>query len=414
MARARTVPWDIYEEHFEEASFLYGQWETALVAPNYTLDEVTSGPEERLRAHLDGLVLGGKAVAEKLLLPALAGEEPEPAFAAAWSLLHAEDADHFPAVIAALTAGPTPVRTALARALELGERLDLVAKMTPLWDHDDPFVKSVVLDVLAWRHAPKASEHLREAFASQDATLLSAALRALRTAPDVTHMNDVAAAAERDDAGVRAEAIATAHALSLSLSGATYRDGAAGAGPAAWNVMALLALRDEPLVHALLEKPELRRAATWALGFAGTVSAGDRLASLLEDEEVGAIAADALGAMSGLVIGGPFARPGERQGVEVEEEVGLDEPPPEVRREDDLPLPSHIVGPWWSSMRARFAEGTAYLAGSPRNRDTMRAALARGAMWRRPTLALEIAAIERAPVVIDVRAWTARQRIVAR
>src|SRR5262245_29573732 len=79
--------WDILEEHLDEAEFLWGMWEHALRAPNYDLDEVARGPEERLLAHLDGLVAGGPAVAPRLLVPALDAREPHRVAAAAAALL---------------------------------------------------------------------------------------------------------------------------------------------------------------------------------------------------------------------------------------------------------------------------------------------------------------------------------------
>ena len=77
MSRSRAVRWDICEEHLDEAAFLWDRGERALNAPNYAIGEVAVGPEERLLAHLDGLVLGGQPVADKLLLPAL-GDDHDP------------------------------------------------------------------------------------------------------------------------------------------------------------------------------------------------------------------------------------------------------------------------------------------------------------------------------------------------
>src|SRR4029077_6474165 len=121
----RPILWDLYEEHLDEAAFLWGHWERALVAANYTLDQVIEGPEERLLAHLDGLVLGGKPVAKRLLAPALDDDDPGKVFAAAWALVQAEDADHLELVLARLPGEKPPARAALGRALELSTRADL-------------------------------------------------------------------------------------------------------------------------------------------------------------------------------------------------------------------------------------------------------------------------------------------------
>src|SRR5262249_14679432 len=87
------IRWDIVEEHLDEAAFLYQLWEQSLRSPKYTLREIAEGPEERMLAHLDGLVVGGSPVAKKLLIPSLESDEPGVVFAAAYALLASEDGD---------------------------------------------------------------------------------------------------------------------------------------------------------------------------------------------------------------------------------------------------------------------------------------------------------------------------------
>ena len=86
----RLLRWDIYETHLDEAAFRGSQWEKALDAPDFVLEEVAE-LEEPLAAHVDGLVLGGEPVATRLLVPALT-EDPERVVAAALALLGAEGA----------------------------------------------------------------------------------------------------------------------------------------------------------------------------------------------------------------------------------------------------------------------------------------------------------------------------------
>lgn len=40
MPYARPIPWDLYEEHLDEAAFLCHPWGRAMAAANYTRDEV--------------------------------------------------------------------------------------------------------------------------------------------------------------------------------------------------------------------------------------------------------------------------------------------------------------------------------------------------------------------------------------
>src|SRR5258705_5913553 len=151
MQRARPILWDIYEEHLDEAAFLWGEWESALVAAHYTIAEVAEGPEERLLAHLDGLVLGGKPVAEKLLLPAIEGDDVGKVAAATWALVQAEDADHLDHLFDAFPKVEPPARSAMGRALELSHRLDLAKRLTEQWPKSDEALRGVVFDVAAQR-----------------------------------------------------------------------------------------------------------------------------------------------------------------------------------------------------------------------------------------------------------------------
>src|SRR5690242_10365122 len=78
--------WNVCEEHLDEAAFRWTQWERALEAPDFTLVD-TAEWEERARAHVEGLVAGGVAVEEKLLVPALEEEEPGRVSSAALALV---------------------------------------------------------------------------------------------------------------------------------------------------------------------------------------------------------------------------------------------------------------------------------------------------------------------------------------
>ena len=202
MRPVRPIPWDIYEEHLDEAAFLWWQWERALDAANYTLDEVIDGPEERLRAHLDGLVLGGARVAERLLLPALGDDDPGKVAAATWALLAGEDADHLEAVFEALTkAEKNETRAAMGRAFELCQRADLGARLLPRFEPSAPGVQAVIVNAVSaeaerraaagsgalpatTKEARTAALPLEALLRSRHPELLVAALRALRRARD--------------------------------------------------------------------------------------------------------------------------------------------------------------------------------------------------------------------------------------
>jgi uncharacterized protein (TIGR02270 family) len=414
MPAGRALRWDIFEEHLDEAAFLWEQWELALEAANYTLDEVAGGPEERLRAHLDALVLGGRPVAERLLLPALEGE-PAQAWAAAWALLAAEDADHFDPVLAALASAEPPKTTALARALALSDHPAVPARLAALWTHAEPPLRAIILATLETREPTWAAAQSSLALSSGDPGLLLPALRLLRRIParDPALLAHVEYAFAAPEPRVRAEAIATGALLGVRSAWEACRR-EASLPDTDRLPLALLALSPHPgdrqLLHQRVRDPAARRAALWALGFAGDLESADAAATWLGDEELGPLAAEVFSSITGLVIEGPFRAPGAPAGPGTGD-LAADDAAPEVRPDDNLPAANpKAVDAWWRDQRGRWKPGQRYLAADPRGAEPVRAALATAAMWRRPVLAIELALETRAPVVVDVRQWARTQR----
>jgi uncharacterized protein (TIGR02270 family) len=413
-APLRALPWGIHAEHLEEAGYLWGQWEEALVAANYTLGEVAAGPEARLLAHLDGLVLGGRPVADKLLRPALAGDEPEGIAAAAWALVQSEAGagDHQDAVLAALVNGAPPARAAIARALRLSPRTDL-SRVARLWNDGSPELRSVVFDLLgagepSWTHA-----HLEPVLRGGDSLPLAAALRALRQAPVRALVGCVEEALKTELREVRQEAMITGIVFGVPAAWDVCRRTALRAGDRSRLALALLATSSRPadraVVLALAREPKVRRHAIWALGFAGDVEAADALVAATADEAVAKAAGESLAAITGVAIEGALRTPGETKGPGVDE-VGDDEPPPVVHPEDHLPLPNPVeLKSWWQRERARYAPGARHLFGQPRTSEALRAALTTATMWRREVMSLELAAATSAAPVVDVKAWSRDQ-----
>jgi uncharacterized protein (TIGR02270 family) len=112
------VMMDILEEHFEELEFLWQQRQEALRSPEYTLPEVAE-LEERIEAHVDGLVLAG-AAAIPILEAGLGEDDPLIVASAAYVLLRLDRDDAFDMVIAALLEAEGPRLDGLREALCLG------------------------------------------------------------------------------------------------------------------------------------------------------------------------------------------------------------------------------------------------------------------------------------------------------
>ena len=420
MTPARPIPWDIYEEHLNEAAWLWGNWEQALDSAVYALGDVAVGPEERLLAHLDGLVLGGQAVAHKLLLPALAGDDLGGIAAAAWVLVQAEDADHQDTVIGALASAEPPAQAAIGRALYLAPRTD-VSRLITMFNTGAPLVRAIVLDVFATREPGWVREHIDPSMRSGQPPLVAAALRAIRNLRERELLGYVELASQSDDIEVRLEAMRTGLAFSVKTAWNECRIFAGGIGEMCRLPLGLLATSPDPNDRAFVrgkalnaDDADVGRHALWALGFAGDADSADVLVQAMADEKKSRVAGEAFSAITGLTIAGELAKPGETQGPD-SEEVAEEDPPPAVRPEDFLPEPRvEQVKKWWDKDRRRFVPGTRYVGGQPHSPATLRTAFLNGACWRREVLLIELAAsVANLPRVtppkVDLKAWAREQ-----
>jgi uncharacterized protein (TIGR02270 family) len=424
MPTARPILWDIYEEHLDEAAFLWGQWEQALDASNYALDDVIVGPEERLLAHLDGLVLGGTRVAERLLVPALADDDPGKITTAAWALLQGEDVDtdHLDLVFDALTkAEKKETRAAIGRAFELCDRGDLQARLLPLLEKSAPAVQAVIVNVVATRTQPpepgnlaKSPLPLEALLATRNPELLVAALRALRRAPDPVYAQFVEGPLGSPYVAIRDTAIETGMVLGLRAAWRACSKLVARNATGAKLPMALLALGGEPVdVKAVIKRLDvetMRRDALWALGFAGTVEAAEAALGLIGDDKLGALAGESFATITGVVLAGALVKIGETDNSappEVDEDE--DAPVPVVKPEDDLRIPNaERVGAWWEKTKGNFQAHVRYLYGQPATPAALQSAIALGPTWRRRVWCLEVAM--RSGFDVDVAAWARKQK----
>lgn len=412
MQLARPILWDIYEEHLDEAAFLWVQWQSALCASNYTLGEVVEGPEERLLAHLDGLVLGGKPVADRLALPALSDDDSDRVSAAAWVLLQAEDADHFDTVWEALSTAEDPTRRrALSRGLELSRRSDLSARLLPRLESATRAAQACVIHALAGRGAAGlAALALPRWAADADAELLGAVLHAVQRSPDVAYRALIERGLDAEDVETRGAAIEAGTLLQVPSTRGVCRRVVAERAPDRRFAMGVLALGDEPRDGARLlewaKAPDLTADALWALGFSGRVSVAELLLEWLDDEKLAAVAAESFSTITGLSLEGALVTPGESP--RLEEPFDDDGPVPELSAEDDLPRPdAERVRAWWRSHKSRFHPEARHLWGLPWSAQALRGALSLMPTWRRRVLRLGLTANVAAG--IDARQWARLQ-----
>lgn len=413
MTAGTPIRWDVVEEHLDEAAFLRQLWEEALRSPDYALAEIADGPEGRMRAHLDGLVVGGARVARKLLLPAIAGEEPGPAFAAAFALLSAEDGDFVAEVLDALARAPAGARAALRRALAVVPRDDLVPRLAAV-AAARPELQLDLLEVLAYLCQDGALDpriRLEGLAASGEPGAEARAVRLAGAAAGRLDPLVVERALASSDPDVRAAALEVGMATGLRGAFAAAEATVAERGPGFAAAALVLGLSgDARSVEALrpaLSEPDHARSAAFGLGFSGRVEAADALLAAMADEALAPAAAEGFAAVTGLAISKAFARPPERWNPEAAGE-GEERP---YGPEADLPRPApEAVAAWWKEAREKLDPSQRWLRGRPWGAEPLLRELEQGPARRREGLALDLLVRTRGQARVAWDALAARQR----
>ena len=402
---------DILEEHLNEAAFQWEQWERALLAPDFTLEECAA-VEERLRAHLEGLE--DASAVEAVLWPAYETEDLPLIFAATYALLAQGELDE---VMLRFRSATPEARVGIRRAMELSETPELSARLTGLLTLEDLDLQVHALETLAFRDEVPP-EVLARFFGHEEPRVRVAALRGARTLPEEAVRRLLPPLLDASSHDIRAIAIEVGLTSGMGLAWDACRNVVRSRSALSAESLVLLAMGgdddDVSLLEDLLETAELRPMALWALGFSGRLAAMEACVKYLAEPSVAQLAGEAFCAMTGLHLDAPYALPpGERpEGAPLPPELQEDleanlVPSPE----DDLPWPqAAAITRWWEGARGRFEKGKRYLLGHPFSGPVLIAALETSPMRRRHVLARELAIRTRGQHVIPTRAFAPRQR----
>jgi len=387
--------WDIAEEHLSEAAFLWSKWEQALASPGFTLAE-SAEREERLRAHLDGLVLGGAVVAARLLKPALAEEDPFLVAAASCALL--DGGQSLDLLLAETGQRSAEQWAGVQRALEFCDQEGLPTQLLAALSRSASPAQVCILGALGARGVDSGPE-VEKLLSSDEPVLVSKALKAVRSLSSSALRERVRHLLGSPLPGIRAAALETGVALGLRAAWSACQQLASADDSAGRRARVLLSMGGEApdirTLLALLGVPALRLDVLWALGFSGRVAAADACVELLGDPDsrVARLAAESFCAITGLVLEGQYLRDEPRdvadELVPLEEE-NLDEPVV-LRAEDELLLAEpDAVRAWWKEARRGFEPEGRYLHGKPARLDQFLEVLRDGSMRQRHVLALEL------------------------
>ncbi len=405
---------DILEEHLDEAAFLSTQWERALVSSRYGLED-TAELEERLLAHVDGLVVGGEAAVGELLLPGLETDEPERIFASALALLESPGQRELDETLAVFDAGDTVQRAGLGRALELSGREGLEAVLRKRLTAEDSALRLQAFQALAFRGGIPP-ETRTEWLYREDAGQVVAALRVPRALSRELGQTVLPQLLVDPRPGVREAAILAGLVSGVRGAWKACRKVAEEGGSGRRQCLVALALggeaQDAEWLASLLAQPVLRADVLWALGFTGQVVAAEACLEWMGDGKQGALAAEAFSAITGLKLEGPYRVALEEKGdalVPLEQEDLEAELIPSPEADLAVPVREAVAG-WWQQARKNFERGARYMRGNKLDAGGLLDALGSEPMRRRAVLALELAIRSRGAQMLQVRAFTRRQR----
>ena len=416
--------WDLQEEHLDEAEFACEAWAAAIDSPVFTLAELRRGPEERLRANIMGLVIGGAPVFERLVQPVLDEDIDDDRYrtaAAALALLDGAGRDAPELVLSYLPRAGATGRWGLRRALSLSRRTDLAPHLiASLAAHEGPALVGRIQALTGL--GVDVGKGLRVLFKHERVEVRRAAAFLARYSNSSKVLKRLIKLMRDPDEELRAAAIESALIRGLpgswQLACAAGFEPGPGASPAfRRRALGWAAMQGNLEVHHHLlaqlrarPNPDL----LWAAGVSGRPEAAALAVELLDDPAHARLAGELLCFIAGLPVrlehywldegdhGAYGADPQEALPALAHDDLGADLVPSDDRR---LRLPNPpAIRQWWSSLRHQLEPGLRYYAGHPLSPRVIAQALDSAPMRRRHPLALELAIRSAGIGLIDTRA----------
>ncbi len=389
---------DVLEEHAEEAAFLWMQRQIAVRSWNYTLNDLRD-LEERLLAHVDGLVIGKEAAAE-ILEPYLTGGEEGEAFAAAFVALQSANSDRMQHVFEVFAKVEGETFDGIRHALRHTESSEAVSRAATYLDADEPQLVAAAIDVLSFRRhdAPFSVGHL---LPGRPPEVRAAALEAVGHMAERNFLPHVDDSLTDADPAVQRAALRAGFILGGERVLGACRDlvtqRAANADEAV-HLLGLAGVReDQPLIFGAARDETLQPHAVLALGAHGYADIIDPLLELAKDLKdlrgVGCV----VSRITGVDIEDDdleswaeveASRRGEEPTIEEleAEYTGLEEDPYEGLPPPDL----EKLAAWWRANASRFDPHIRLRHGKPLSPELLQEILDHGHMPTRQDAAMEL------------------------
>lgn len=402
---------DIIEEHLEEADFLWQQRTNALTDRAYNFGGLAE-LEERLLAHFDGLLLGGKE-AWPLLEPKLAAGEVGEVFAAAFVALESGDPARIGLVQKTFAEAEGPVSDGIRQALRHAFSSEIETMVRPHLNSGKEAVRAAAIDVISFRRMPLERNRLQSWLNGKDPLVVAAAANAVGRLRIAELKYEVEATLESDVAQVRLESIRAGLLLKNDKALNRCRKAVQERSEEAEEAILLLGLAGHPedgplLVHVLGEATLARNAVT-SLGLLGRAAGMEALIQYTADPKLARRAGEAIYTLTGIDLEKEKLTAPKADDAKAKTEADQDEFEDDPDEGFPIPDPVKLEG-WWRKNISRFDKKGRYRKGRPYSPQVLIEILRTATLPERHHAAMELALIDPSRPLLETDAFTPRQR----
>ena len=400
---------NIIEEHLEEADFLCQQRRNALGDRVCNLGRLTE-LEERLLAHLDGLILA-ESDAWNLLKPKLTEGDRGEAFTAAFVALDSGEAGYRDELMKALDQAKGPVFEGITEAFRHSPSVEVEQILRSQLGGANPRVRAIALDVLSFRRAALDTKQLELFLLDKDPLVVAAAVTAvgrLRVRPLVSRVEGLLGS---ENPLVRSAAMRAVLLVGSGDALAHCRTAVKDKTEDSTDALILIGLTgqvdDARLLVEALNQPEVGRVAMTALGWLGYASTVDALVPLASDPKLSRLAGEAIARITGLDLEKEqlvATAPAASKPQEGADDDFAEDP------DEGLPWPDPAkLASWWKANASRFNKTTRYRHGQPYSRQVLIDTLHHGNLPDRHHAAFELVLLDPASELLETHAFADRQ-----
>lgn len=407
---------NIISRHAAESAFLWLLRSMAVNQPNYSLKDLAK-LDNRLEAHLDGLRIAGDEGWE-ICKGELSFNEPGEVFTAAILAFESKKDERIREVIN-MALQNRELLGSIVSAMGWMQYKDVLEYIGQFWFENEPVLQQIGIAASAVHRMDPPDEVLLDSLKSADIYLKARTIEAIGELGKINMLqplqnffrNEVPAICFY--AAKSAALLGNQHAPFLLREmlikiDKPYMEEAVKTGIRKMN------LRDaNDWINELKEKPAQLRLAVIGAGAAGDPANIPWLIETMEDGQLARIAGESFS----MITGADLAYENMDKTLPEEFNNGPTEDPEDENTEMDpdenLPMPDHeIVKKWWDSNRARFKNGTGYLAGVPVTYEAMRQVLKTAYQRQRTQAALELVMLSPGEKLFNTKAPGNKQKYV--